>query len=223
MKPFNPKKYREGSARQNFQKKVSGGFTLAETVVVVGITAVLMLGITLLFKNVFVDSRQETAALGAVDQGRSMSANFVNEIRNAANGSNGSFPLNQAGDSQIIFFTPYHAGGKINRIRYYISGTKLYKGVIVPVGTPAVYDPATETTSAILDNVQNGGGTPAFYYYNGNYNGSGSPLAQPVNVNTVGFVQLNLTILKQDAVGSTNTFSINDGAAIRNLKANLGN
>lgn len=205
------------------KQKQSSGFTLAETVVVVAITGALMVSTTMLFKDIFVDSRQGVAANGEVDQGRSMSSNFVNEIRNATSGADGSFALNQAGDSQIIFFTTYNGRGKVNRVRYYISGTKLLKGVTAPTGSPAVYNTANEIKAGVLDNVTNGTTVPAFYYYNGNYAGTGSALTQPVNINSVNFVQLNLTILKQDNLGSTSTFSIKDGAALRNLKTNLGN
>ena len=67
------------------------------------------------------------------------------------------------------------------------------------------------------------GGNPLFSYYDGNYNGSGSPLSQPVNINVIRFVKINLTVLKDVTPNSTNTFTVTAGASIRNLKTNLGN
>jgi len=205
------------------QAKKENGFTAVETLVVVAVTGILMIGVTSVFKDIFVNTRQETAASNAVDQARMMATNFVNEIRDATYGADASFALGQASTSQIIIFTPYHTGGTVNRVRYYISGTTLFKGVVTPSGTPATYNTANEKVSAVLDKVTNGTTTPIFYYYDGDYAGTGSALTQPVNVNDVKFVQLNLLIQKQDLTGSTSTFTVNDGATLRNLKTNLGN
>jgi hypothetical protein len=52
---------------------------------------------------------------------------------------------------------------------------------------------------------------------------TGTSLATPVNVNSIKFVQMNLTALKQDVAGSNATFTVTEGAAVRTLKTNLGN
>ena len=49
-----------------------------------------------------------------------------------------------------------------------------------------------------------------------------SSLAQPVNVTQVKFVKINLQIYNKAGVKNTNTYTVTAGAAIRNLKTNLG-
>ncbi len=103
-----------------------------------------------------------------------------------------------------------------------MSSGALYKGVIDPSGTPLSYNTANEVTTKLISDMSIGA-NPLFYYYDGNYNGSGSSIAQPVNINQVKFVKINLSILKQSVQNSTSTFTVSGGAAIRNLKNNLGN
>jgi prepilin-type N-terminal cleavage/methylation domain-containing protein len=206
------------------QKKQKKGFTLVETLVVIFIFSIIMIGTTLLLRNILKNSKQQTLALDVVDQARIVIFNFTNELRNATAGNDGSYPLNQTGDSQIILYTMYGsaANTKVNRLRYYVSGTTLYKGVIVPSGNPLTYNISSEVSTAIISNLANAS-TPVFRYYDGNYAGTSTPLTQPINVNTVKFVAINLILPTQDARESTTTFTITAGGTIRNIKTNLGN
>jgi len=199
------------------------GFTLIETLVTIGIFIILMGGISMLFKTIYSDSAQQKQSLSNIDQARIVEANFVNEVRGATYGVDGSFPLNQAGDSQLIFYTLYGTSGSNPlRIRYFASSTTLYKGIITPSGSPLSYNSNAEVIIPVQAGLSNGA-TPEFYYYDGNYAGTSTALVQPVNVNSVKFVKMNLVILKQDSRTGTQTFPVNAGAAIRNLKTNLGN
>ena len=199
--------------------KFSIGFTLVETLVTVSIFLLLTGGITLMLKYVFYTFNQQSLSLDSADSARLALFTFSNEIRNATNGIDGSYPLNQASTSQIIFFSTYGSGNNVNRIRYYITNSTLYKGVIVPTGIPLSYG-SIEATSSVLTGLVS---TSIFSYFDGNYAGTSTPLAQPVNVNNVKFVQINLTLTKQDIRNATTTFLVSGGAAIRNLKTNLGN
>lgn len=203
--------------------KQSNGFTLVETLVTIFIFSIIMAGATLLLKEIFINGKQRPLALDVVDQARIAIFNFTNELRNAAAGNDGSYPLNQAGDSEIILYSTYGStnSAHINRIRYYVSGTKLYKGVTIPSGNPLTYNTASEKTTTIITNLSNGS-TPVFYYYDGNYTGTSTPLTQPINVNNVKFATINLTLPKLDDRNATTTFTISAGSTIRNLKDNLG-
>jgi type II secretory pathway pseudopilin PulG len=161
---------------KNKAGKGSWGFTLVETIIVVGITAALMGGVTLLFKNIFVDSRQESKATGTIDQARLITSTFVNEIRNATYGVDGSFPIVSANSAGISFFTTYHSNGSVNRIDYAQSGGTLNKTVAAPTGTPPAYGAGTThiaLPAAIFPSV-------SFSYYDGSFTGfSTSALTTP--------------------------------------------
>lgn len=198
------------------------GFTLIEILVAMAIFLIIMLGASKMLNDIFINLNQGVLSLDSIDQARWSATEFTNEIRDAATGSDGSFPLNQAGDSQIIFYTNFGANGSmVERVRYYISGSALYKGITFPSGSPLVYNLSSESTSKVLGGVYNLN-SPLFYYYDENYNGYSSPLAQPINLNQVRFVKMNLIITSQTTQNSTGTFSISSGAAIRNIKDNLG-
>ena len=208
-------------SNQNGVRESGAGFTLVELVIVIAIFSVLIFVTTQIVQDVLVGSNQQFLALNNIDNARLVTSQFVNEMRNAQIGVDGSYQLNTALSNQIIFYSKAaNFGSTVNRINYYLSGTNLWKGVTVPSGSPQSYNIANEVKRIVQTNVVNL--SPVFAYYDGNYNGSTNPFTQPINVNTVKFVQMNLTVLNQVKAGSQTSFSISAGATIRNLKNNLG-
>jgi len=199
------------------------GFTLVETIVTIFIFSILMLGTTLMLRDIFSISKTQTGILSNTNQAIMVSDTFVNELRNGTYGANGSYPINQAADNQIIFFsTAPKGGGVVSKIRYYITGNTLYKGVTNPSGSPLSYNGQPETITT-LSTQMSMGGNPLFYYYDGSYNGNGNPLTQPVNINSIRFIKINLIVLKGTTPNGGDTFTVTTGASVRNLKTNLGN
>ena len=199
------------------------GFTLIELIISISIFAILIFVVIGLFLNVFSQPEQDLMAIDIIDKARIVTSDFSNEIRNAATGNDGSYALNQASDSEIIFYSNYRSSGTaVNRIRYYSSNNNLYKGVIAPSGSPLFYNPASEIVTTLLTDLENES-EPVFYYYNGDYDGSGDPLSQPINLNEVKFVKISLILPRYNIENSDSTFLINSASAIRNLKDNLGN
>ena len=201
------------------------GFTLVETVVTIAIYGIVMIAAADLLRTIFATNSTESPnALNTIDDAQASAVTFVDQVRDAAYGNDGSYPLNEASTSEIIFFSPYGSGGQttVARIRYFLSGTTLYEGITAPSGTPASYTSANEKITTVLSNVENDT-SPVFYYYSGTYAGTSTPLAQPVNVNGVTYVQMDLSVGMQETRGATTTTLISTGAAIRNLKTNLGN
>jgi prepilin-type N-terminal cleavage/methylation domain-containing protein len=206
------------------KQKRMRGFTLIEMLITIVVYGLIMLASTSLFRLIYVDNSTNPLALNAVDQAENVATTFTNEVRDAATGNDGSYPLNQASSTQIIFFSPYDSlsSTTVYRIRYYVASSTLYKGVIIPSGSPATYNTNTETIKAVLSGLSLGT-TSLFSYYTGTYGGTTTPLAQPVNINQVTYVSINLIALLQEVQNATNTFSVTTGATIRNLKTNLGN
>lgn len=201
----------------------SKGFTLIELLVVIAITSLLIFDISSLVGSIFTNSQQQISSSANVDYAMNLTSKFTNEIRNASMGNDGAFSLGLASNSEIIFYSSaYTTGSNANRIHYWLSNNTLYKGIVEPTGSPLTYNLASEkVTTAQVDLVN--GLTPVFYYYNGDYNGNTTALSQPVNINQVKFVRINLIILKKVSQGSASNFTVSSGASIRNLKNNLGN
>ena len=201
------------------------GFTLIETLVTIAVFGLVMVVTADLLRIIFTNSTTNPNALNAVDQAQSATTNFANQVRDAAYGNDGSYPLNEASTTEIIFFSPYGSGSSatVDRFRYYISGATLYEGITAPSGSPSSYISANEKVSTLVTGVSGIGTSTVFYYYTGTYAGTTTPLSQPVNVNQVTYVRLNFAVQLKEMRGSTATSSISTGAAIRNLKTNLGN
>ena len=199
------------------------GFTLVETLVTIAIFSVLMIGITLMIQNIFTISEQQNGILSNTNQATIISSTFINELRNATYGANGAYPINQATNNQLIFYsTAPKNNGIVSQIRYYISGNTLYKGITNPAGSPASYNGQPEAITT-LNTQMSMGSNPLFSYYDGTYNGSGNALTQPVNIDVIRFIKINLTVLTDAVRNGTGTFTVTSGASLRNLKTNLGN
>lgn len=197
------------------------GFTLIEVVVVVGIFGLLSAGVITLVSSVFVQSSKQGESIADTDQARKLSNKLTQELRNAVYGENGAYPLNSAGNQEIIFFSNVDSDDEVERVRYYLQNGSLYKGIVQPTGNPYSYNLAEEVAVKVQSSVANNS-TPLFYYYNDSYDGiTGTALTQPVNVAQVNFIKLNL-ILSNKAASSNVTYTITGGSSIRNLKTNLG-
>jgi prepilin-type N-terminal cleavage/methylation domain-containing protein len=186
------------------------GFTLVETIVVIFIFTLLAVGVTTLFTHIFISSNDRLNAIDNIDQSSLVATNFINQIRIASVGNDGSYPIQKADDAEIIFYSNYgQADGVVTKVRYYLATSTLYKEI-------------DGKTSAVQNNIVNNDGR-IFYYYDGDYMGSSTPLTQPVSISQIKYVKINFDVLKQDVRNATTTFNVSAGASIRNLKTNLGN
>jgi prepilin-type N-terminal cleavage/methylation domain-containing protein len=200
------------------------GLTLVELLVALAISSVLLVAVFAAVRVVIQNVVQQPQALGKIDEARTATAAFTNELRDATYGVDGSYPIGLASTTQIVFFSAYNEGGSaVDRIRYFLSSSTLYKGVVRPSGTS--YTLSSERVNAVIRNVVVSSTTPIFTYYDGTYNGSTTtlPLVQPVSLTQVTFAQLSIAVLTEDRRNSTSTFIITTGGAIRNLKTNLSN
>lgn len=196
------------------------GFTLIETIVVVFIFSMIIYGVAILVSNLLTSTDKQSSLLSGADQARRVTAAFTNELRKSENGANGAFPLASAGSQELIFFSNIDPAPDIERVRYFVQNGRLLKGVIKPTGN--LYSTASETTHVVQNDLANGS-NPVFLYYSGNYDGTANNfLAEPVNINQVRYIRMDLTIYNTGGLQRTNTYTITAGATIRNLKTNLG-
>jgi hypothetical protein len=110
-------------------------------------------------------SFEEQQAVGTVEQ---TMTRMVRDIREARQGDDGGWPIISAADNELIFFSDVTNDGRADRVRYFIQGTELIRGVIEPTTVPVSYPQANEKIQIIMSNVSLGG-KPLFTYYNGYY------------------------------------------------------
>jgi prepilin-type N-terminal cleavage/methylation domain-containing protein len=218
--PFRSQKPHLSTDTKNI--RLLTGFTLIEVIVTIAIFTIISMGVIALISELFSNSQRQSSLLVGSDQARKIGFWLVTELRNACMGVDGSYSVGTASDQAITFYSDNDNDGSVEKIRYYIQNQKLFKGTTEPQGS--VYNPAQEKNVAVLDDLANGNlGQPIFYYFDGTHDGTtDNHLTQPINVTQVKFVKVNLIVYKKGGFVNTSTYTVTAGAAIRNLKTNLG-
>lgn len=206
---------------ENNIKKKQRGFTLIEVVMSVAIFSLIALGLIVLISSIFTTNGKLSILSADTDQGRRAIFKFMQEIRNSTYANTGGYPLAEAGNQQLVFYSNIDGGTDVERVRYYISNGMLYRGVVKPTGSPYAYNLGNENNSVVQKNVANGA-NPLFYYYNSDYTGTEFPLSQPVNLTQVKVVKMDLRIFNKGGATGSNYFSTTATGTIRSLKTNLG-
>ncbi len=201
--------------------KLATGFTLVEIIIVVAITSTifviaadfLLLGLR---TEDYVNEQNQ-----AVVESRKAIGSIVGELREASPADTGAYPIESASEQEIIFFSDVDKDNTTERIRYFLDGANLKRGVIEPAGDPLTYDGANEVISTLSSYVRNET-TPVFKYFNEDYPSDqvNNPLATPISTADVRMVQLFLEVnVDPTRVPETTELSVN--IQLRNLKENF--
>ncbi len=193
------------------------GITLVEILVAISIFVFLAGATVSLFLSSWKYNRIVWEQLETQNQGRKVVQDFTNELRVASVSSIGSYPVEAASSTEVIFYTHLDADTLVERVRYFFSGRILKKGVIKPLGNPLVYNPVNEIITEIAHDVVTA--TSKFSYYGADFSGSEPPLASPINIVSIKLVSFALT-LEEDPNASPVPFSIESKVSLRNLKDN---
>lgn len=192
------------------------GITLLETVIGLGVFLLVAVAILAFGKDFFQLNRLVSGGLDRETEVRKVFKNFVAEVRSASPSSLGGYLIEQASASSFTFFSDIDGDGLKERTRYFLDGATLKKGIIKPTGTPLSYVPANETVSSIVESIT--GPAATFSYYGATYDGTGSPLADPPNIQAIRMVRVTLAVDPNgDRPPGATTFTTQ--ATIRNLKA----
>lgn len=212
----NTKKQKRFTSTNIFLSK---GFTLIEIVVTVAVVGVIAIVAGSFNRDSISFSRIFQSGLNASDEARRILRPMSNEIRSASPSSAGAYAIESATSTSFIFFSDIDGDGLKERVRYYLSGTTLKKGVIKPSGIPAVYSSGSEVITDIVHGIQNGA-TPIFDYYDSSYDGTISALSQPVNISIVRLIKITF-IIDTDTSKPPAATTISTQVSFRNLKDNL--
>ncbi|MBP6859439.1 MAG: prepilin-type N-terminal cleavage/methylation domain-containing protein [Candidatus Magasanikbacteria bacterium] len=198
-------------------KNNNHGITLVEVLVSIGIFSFLVVGITSLFLTSWKYNKIVWEQLKTQNEGRKVTRDFVNELRIASISSIGAYPIESASSTAIVFYSNLDTDNLVERVRYFLSGRTLKKGVIKPTGNPLVYSSANEVVVDVAHDLITS--TPPFLYYDSTYTGAESPLSSPVTVTQIRVVGVSL-VLEEDPNASPVPFYIESKVMLRNLKDN---
>ena len=202
-------------------KRYQSGFTFVE-VVIAGFITLITIIVFIIFTSYLFQSYEFS-----FDMNRNISAaedglrRMTLEIREARPADNGSYPLVTTDDFEIAFYGDVDNDNSAEKVRYFLDGTDLKKGIIEPTGIPAQYPAETETVVIITQNVVNDA-TPIFYYYNGDWPGDdvNNPLIADARILGTRLIKATLRIA-QTSQPATDAFEVSTSIQLRNLKGNL--
>ncbi|MCX6718962.1 MAG: prepilin-type N-terminal cleavage/methylation domain-containing protein [Candidatus Taylorbacteria bacterium] len=198
----------------------SKGMTLVEMLVAIAIFMVIMIVVSVFEVNVFSYRKIASDSYTTAQDAQTILRTMTKEIRIMSPGGDGSYALQTAATNTVMFFADINGDGGKERVKYTFSGTSILRAITSPSGSSPVYLNSNTSTSTIIVNVRNGTSTPVFEYFDSNYDGNDSPLAQPVTTTAVRLIKLNITLdvdIKQSPMSRTYSTQV----TLRNLKDNL--
>ncbi len=192
---------------------------MLEIIVVVGLFGLFSLAIAelMIWSNHGKDVIFEQ--LSKQNDGRIASQDFLNDLRRASYSSVGAYPIELATAKEIIFYSNIDTDSWKEKVRYFVSGTTLRRGLTKPSGTPLIYNSANETAVDVAHDLNNT--TTLFYYYDQNYDGitNTSSMTFPIDISKVRMVGIKLWLDLKPNVSPAPLY-IEGKTEIRNLKSN---
>ena len=195
----------------------SRGYTLIEAIITVAVFAVfsvMIIGAITFLYRANSNAIEQAFALASARKGVDK---MVQDIREAAYSDEGRFPVQSISTNEFVFYSDTDRDLYVERIRYFLDGTDLKKGVLDPTGVPPTYNPANEVVTVVADNVRNiDQSTPVFRYFND----SGTEILSALSILDVSFVQTKV-IVNVNPLRLPEEFTLYSSVTIRNLKTNL--
>jgi len=201
-------------------KNNSAGITLVEVLVSIALFTVIMLAVTVFQRDTIMFQATISNSLGGSNDARTILKVMGHELRSMSASNNGSYPIVSASTSTVTFFSDVDDDGLKEQIRYFISNNMIKRGSIKPTGPTFIYLPANETFSTLAINVKNSDSSPLFEYYDNSYDGTSAPLPQPLVLNDVRLIRINI-LIEADPNRSPQPLLYTSQITLRNLKDNL--
>lgn len=196
------------------------GFTLTELIVGLAIFSLITIAMSTYQRDVFYFNSTIQSGLRVQLDARHVVKTMVSELRKTTTSATGSFSVESAATTSLVFYSDINSDGKIDRVRYFLSGSVLKKGVVVPTGTPYTYNLGSEVVTNLVSNIVSSSTLPIFQYYPSSYDGTTQPLTYPINISTIRLVRVNV-IIDTDPNRSPTPMIVTSTVSLRNLKDNL--
>lgn len=190
------------------------GFSLVETMVSLGITAIIFVIANTALSSILSNTKIRRSQAQALEQVVKVVDYATGLLREAQPSPTGAYPIISATTTSISFYAS-RSGTQVQQIRFFLSGSTLQQGVIEPVGTPATYPVANEKIVTLLNNVSS---TSIFSYYASGYTGTEAAMS-PITIPSIRLVRLGITF-DPEAGLAPGPYTIDVQANIRNLKDN---
>lgn len=194
-------------------------FTLIEVLVALGVFSLLSLSIawiviTSLHSNAIIWEQLQTQ-----HDGRAVLEQFVDDVRRAEESSIGGYPIASATTTEFVFYANIDDDTGRERVRIFLDGTEVKKGIVEPSGNPLGYTGTESIVTIATDVVNTSHDVPLFEYYDETYPVTTTPLVMPNALTDIRAVRMQLE-LEKDPNATPVPLHVETVASIRNLKAN---
>ena len=189
------------------------GMTLIETVVWISITLSAMLAITTSVQYFYRTNSYTVEQAAAITSAQRGIESMIKTIREASYASDGAYPIISLATSSISFYADIDDDPFIERLRFFVQGGALYRGVIDPSGDPPVYT-NPESISQISEYVRNNAQNIDMFRY---YDLNGSFMTNLNDITELRFVETTV-VVNINPNRMPNQFTLRSTAALRNLR-----
>lgn len=195
------------------------GFTVLQLVIWIGIASMVAVAALNVQRSVWSLNRIASNSITSQADARKAFKIMSAEIRSLSPSSLGAYPIEAASSNSITFFADIDNDNIKERVRYYVSGTNLRRGIVEPTGSPLTYNSGNEVSTTLVQYLSNGA-TPYFSYYDSSYTGSSAALSSPINLTAVRLVKIQL-IIDKNAASAPVPITMTTQISLRNIKDNL--
>lgn len=186
------------------------GFTIVELLVGIAILSLILLLTNRFISTAFTSTRFENELNTAVKNAQKGIDTIKVELRGANSSDQGDYAINHIDNDEIIFFSDVDGDDSMEKIRYFLSGTRLYKTTTL---AGALNDYTGDTSTTTISRYVNNMGTDIFTYYDGEN-------LETANINDIRLVNVVLLINVTPGI-SPDDYHLETSIHLRNLKDNL--
>ena len=195
----------------------NSGMTFVEMLVYISIFSIIILTITYSATSFYRYNAYGLEQSQAIDSARRGIEPAINNIREATYSDEGAYPIISAAGNSFSFYSDIDTDSNIEKIRLFLDGNVLKKGVTQSAGDPLTYSDQPEEIFILSENVRNAEESVNIFTY---YDNTGAEVVDLSNVSGITFVTMNI-IVNVNPARAPNNFTLRTSAALRNLKSNL--
>lgn len=189
------------------------GITFIESLVWVAVFVVSMMALIVSLLSFYRANNYTLDQAQAVSDARRAIDRVVQTLREATYSSEGAYPIIAMSTSSITFYADVDADPLIERVRYFLSGTALKRGVVDPSGDPPAYT-AAEVIATTSEHIRNLELRSSLFTY---LDESGATITNLTDVAALRFVTVEAVVnVKPERL--PNELTIRSAAALRNLE-----
>jgi hypothetical protein len=186
----------------------------------VAIISLLTVTVSTFQKDVFSLNYSLQGGLNAQIDARHVVKVVVTELREVGPSALGGYSIDLASSTGITFYSDINNDGLKDRVRYFLSGREVKRGVTSPTGNPLVYNSANEQLTTLISDFVASSTRPLFQYYTDTYTGNTPPMTYPIDIQSIRFVKVTV-IIDKDPNRSPGEMVVSSQVNLRNLKDNL--